>query len=301
MEPSGWWRRRDPLDGPAAGSRSGRRFEVKPGRVAAFWVFPILVIYCSSELAEEPAIWDATPPPAQVGPMWSNEPAGFRVVEDRDWGSGLGAWKTLWNDNGRLAIVANNSKHPASQVLQQSYPRGLEGGGEGTAEAHFQVPDEAVSDEVYLGLWVRVNLQWVGHLGSGVNKFSHIGVGEGGGLLWAEMFGEGGEPLSFLAVSQLKGCDDGGLRANYNFLRGRWHKVEIHLKLGSTPGKTGTYRVWVNGQKILERTICTPDISPLAITFVRLTGTWGGIGGRKPRDDFMQWGPVRISVPAARG
>jgi hypothetical protein len=33
------------------------------------------------------------------------------------------------------------------------------------------------------------------------------------------------------------------------------------------------------------------------VDFVRLTGTWGGIGDRKPRDDYMQWGPVRISSP----
>lgn len=300
MEPNGWWRP-DQLGRPAARGRSVRRRGARPGRAAALWVLPILAINCSSELAEEPAIWDAAPPPVQVGPAWSNEPSGFKVVEDRDWSRGLGTWETLWNDNGRLAIVANNSNRPASRVLQQFYPRGLEGGGDETAEAHFQIPDEVMSDELYLGLWVRVNLNWVGHPHSGVNKFSHIGVGEGGGLLWAEMFGQGGEPLSFQAVSQLRGCDDGGLRANYSFVRGRWHKVEMYLKLGAEPGKTAIYRVWVNGQKIIDRTICTPDVTPSAISFVRLTGTWGGIGGRKPHDDYMQWGPVRISVRPRSG
>jgi len=232
--------------------------------------------------------------------MWGNEPPGFRVVEDRDWGKGLGDWEILWNDNGWLAVVANNGNLPAAKVLQQYYPRGLAGGGDGTAEAHFQIPDAMLSDELYLGLWVRVNLQWIGHFGSGVNKFSHIGVGEGGGLLWAELFGEGSSPLTFQAVSQLEGCDDGAVPGGYVFQRGRWHKVEIHLKLGAEPGRTGTFRVWANGQRIIDTPICTPDISSKAITFVRLTGTWGGVGGSKPHDDYMQWGPVRISVPQPR-
>lgn len=293
-------RRREPATGGAAWVGSGRRRGIWPGRAAVLCALPLLVLVmdCSSELPEEPSLWGATPPSIWAGPMWVNEPPGFRVVEDRDWTMGLGDWELLWNSNGRLSIVANNGNLPATRVLQQFYPRGLEGGGDGTAEAHFQIPDEMSSDEIYLGLWVRVNLNWVGHFDSGVSKFSHIGVGNGDGLLWAELFGEGSESLTFQAVSQLDGCDDGAIPTDHILQRGRWHKVEINFKLGAEPGRTGAYRVWVNGQKIIDTPLCTPDISPNAITFVRLTGTWGGVGGRKPHDDFMQWGPVRISLPA---
>lgn len=266
-------------------------------RAALLWLVPLLVINCGGDSIEGPSIWEPMPSQEKASLSWANEPHGFRVVEDRDWAEGLGRWRALWNDNGRLGIVANNSPLPSARVLQQYYPRGLEGGGEGTAEVHFEIPDSIPGDEIYLGLWVRVNLQWVGHPGSGVNKFSHIGVSDGGGLLWAELYGEGGAPLTFMAVSQLAGCDDGAIRSNYTFQRGRWHKIEIHLRLGSKSGRSGTFRVWANGQRIVDRAICTPDIDDARISFVRLTGTWGGIGGRKPRDDYMQWGPVRISIP----
>lgn len=239
------------------------------------------------------------PPPSSGNTAWTNEPAGFRVIEDRDWSNGWGSWRTLWNNNGRMSIVSvSGTPFGSNRVVQQLYPRGLAGGGDGTAEANFDIPSSMRGQELYVGVWVRVNPEWDGH-SSGINKFLWVAPGGSVQPLWLEMYGQNSNPLRLYVVDQLPGGCGGGVNPNVtrsNFVRGKWHKVEMYLKFGRSTSERTTLKVWVDGELNIDRNdLCTPSSSEKAIAMVRLSPIWGGVGDSKATDDFMQWGPIRIS------
>lgn len=240
-------------------------------------------------------------PPPTGSTAWENEPAGFRVVEDRDWSDGWGSWRTLWNNNNRMSIISvSGTPFGSSRVVQQLYPRGLSGGGDGTAEANFDIPSSQRGRELYVGVWVRVNPEWDGH-SSGINKFLWVAPAAGSvSPLWVEMYGQGSNPLRLYLVDQMPGGCGSGINPNVtrtNFVRGRWHKVEMYLRFGSSTSERTTLKVWVDGELNVDRSdLCTPNTAQKAIAHVRLSGIWGGVGDSKASNDFMQWGPIRIST-----
>lgn len=244
-----------------------------------------------------------TPPPTEPPPSgstsWANEPAGFRLIEDRDWANGWGSWSTLWNSNGRMSIVsASGTPFGSSRVLQQLHPAGLAGGGDGTAEANFNIPSSQRGQELYVGVWVRVNPEWDGH-SSGINKFLWVSPDGTVSPLWLEMYGQNSNPLRLYVVDQMPGGCGSGVNPNVttsNFVRGKWHKVEMYLKFGSSTSERTTLKVWVDGVLNINRTdLCTPSTSQKSISTVRLSPIWGGVGDSKATNDFMQWGPIRVS------
>lgn len=242
----------------------------------------------------------AEPPPPSGSTAWTNEPAGFRVIEDRDWSDGWGSWRTLWNSNGGMSIVSTSgTPFGSNRVVQQTYPRGMAGGGSGTAEANFDIPSSQRGNELYVGLWVRVNPEWDGH-SSGINKFFWVAPAAGSvSPLWVEMYGQGSNSLRLYVVDQMPGGCGGGVNPNVtrsNFVRGKWHKVEMYLKFGQTTSERTTLKIWVDGVLNIDRNdLCTPNTTQKAIAHARLSGIWGGVGDSKATNDFMQWGPIRIS------
>lgn len=245
------------------------------------------------------SVAEPEPPPPSGNTAWANEPAGFRVIEDHDWADGWGSWRTLWNDNGRMSIVSvSGTPFGSNQVVQQLYPRGLAGGGNGTAEASFTIPSSMRGQELYVGVWVRVNPEWDGH-SSGINKFLWVSPGSSVQPLWLEMYGQNQNALRLYVVDQLPGGCGSGINPNVTrstFERGKWHKVEMYLKFGRTTSERTTLKVWVDGVLNIDRNdLCTPSSSDKTIGTVRLSPIWGGVGDSKESNDFMQWGPIRIS------
>jgi len=254
-------------------------------------------VSASTTIRVEGASEPTTPPSGNTA--WTNEPAGFRVIEDRDWANGWGSWKTLWNDNARMSIVTvSGTPFGSNRVVQQLHPRGLSGGGSGTAEANFDIPSSTRGQELYVGVWVRVNPEWDGH-SSGINKFLWVAPGGSVQPLWLEMYGQNSNPLRLYVVDQLPGGCGGGVNPNVttsNFVRGKWHKVEMYLKFGRSTSERTTLKVWIDGVLNIDRSdLCTPSSAEKAIAMVRLSPIWGGVGDSKGSDDYMQWGPIRIS------
>ena len=230
-----------------------------------------------------------------AGSLWTNEPAGFTVIEETGWESGtLGNWSRIFTSADKPITVGDitNSLISESKALQIDFPAGHVGGG-GT-ELRFDIPSASRKNEIYVGFYVQVNPQWQGH-SSGINKMVYLH--DGGttfSAMWYEMFGSGSNPLDLYVVNQ--SGTGGGFHENVNqvtFNRGQWHKVEIYQKQGSP----ATVRVWVDGVLAIDRSDVTTKSTP--VDNVTISGIWGGVGDTKNQADYMRFDRIRISAPGS--
>ncbi|HSL20199.1 MAG TPA: Ig-like domain-containing protein [Vicinamibacterales bacterium] len=227
---------------------------------------------------------------------WTNEPAGFTVIEDTGWEDGtLGDWYRIFSSSDKPIGVKGVTDSPLGEAraLQIDYLAGHVGGG-GT-ELRYDIPAAARSSELYVGYYVQVSPGWQGH-SSGINKmiYLHDG-GQNFAAMWYEMFGSGASPLDLYVVNQ-SGSGPGGMHENVNaitFVRGQWHKVEIYQKQGSS--NNGIVRVWVDGVLAIDRSDVDTTSNP--VDNITISGIWGGVGDSKNQADFMRFDRIRISRP----
>src|SRR5439155_13160615 len=81
---------------------------------------------------------------------------------------------------------------------------------------------------------------------------------------------------------------------------GTWHRWEVVLKLNTVGSANGVFQWWIDGTQILNYS----DVTYLTLgntlgfyTF-KFWPVWGGIGGSKTRDDYMQVDHLYISGKA---
>ncbi len=82
------------------------------------------------------------------------------------------------------------------------------------------------------------------------------------------------------------------------FTAGAWHRIELYANVGTVDQYDGIVKMWVDGTlvtsytnlKFLDSRYSSPRDSTRAVGPV-----WGGVGGTKTRDDFLDMDHFYVS------
>lgn len=247
----------------------------------------------------------ALPAAAQVStraasPAWPNEPPGFVTTIDEDLsGKSLpdavaGAWEysSNWSGSG---VVAEGG------ALRWVWPAGR-AGGDSPGRAVVQTTGHQFRS-YYIGVRVRWSVPWTAH-GSGANKILYWGSMEarrdlGHGPSQFYLNRRGNVIDLTLQYAQRNGQSNvpagSQRRAHTRVDDGAWHLIELLIE-GNEAGRANCRtRVWVDD-------VLNFDVGGLvcargeALFYgINLDPIWGGIGERKPRDEWIEMDHVRVS------
>jgi hypothetical protein len=212
-----------------------------------------------------------------------------------------GFWYNTGGPNLSLQLDAGSPESPPS-VIQTRFPAGFVAGSE---PVNFGGWDGANTQKsrVYISFWLKI-------LGS---DYENQSVGTKMGFI-----GYSRDPSSALndGFFFLPG---GGIQSAFNFefrqqnnvnrnltqnvtsaklmTVGSWHHAEAVLELNTLGVPNGTFRMWIDGNQTHDYTDVTYIVPGATTGFLgwKFAPTWGGIGGAKTRDDFMQIDHVYIS------
>src|SRR5216117_2078131 len=269
------------------------------------------------------AAGDPPPPPSQPGTN-PNEPAGFQRFAENDLtvplldytaATGLlGLWraKILDSDNTYVADAAA-PKSPLP-VFQGKYPAGWTAGytpikWEGWDGAANSLGYGTEMAQMYLSLWIRFpgadyENQSVG------TKFFYLGVGEtkasAGNQLYTMLYHPSGAgqtiasnfPVSMEQQSAVAGVTNRTeITAAPVFSIGAWHRMEFVLQLNTIGQGNGVFRWWIDGTLVMDYRdmIYVDAANPLGFFTFKFWPYWGGGGGTRTRDDYVQVDHVYLS------
>jgi len=224
---------------------------------------------------------------------WRAEPAGLSLLTDRPWVELTGGgWNRRDSDNDRIVDDAT-APEPTGKALQYTYPIGFVGG-EAPATHFYPIEHRR---EVFVGLEFEASQPWQGHV-SMVNKI-HFLFTSGADVMMA-MYGPPAGPYELRVMPQWRENGDAWLVPTAagapQLTLGRWHRIEWYLKYETAPGaRDGIVRWWMDGALVGDyRQVRFPDDA--GFVEYQMSPTWGGVGDRKTRTDFMRFARTYISA-----
>lgn len=225
----------------------------------------------------------------------AHEPLGYLPITDQPW-SALGSlgWKHL-NRSAESVIVNDPSallSGPA--VLEHRYPAGFAGGGEPAVDWIAGVGGR----RMYVSMRMMVSDPWTNHQSS-VNKLSFLWLADAAGN-W-----KGNFYLSFLPAAQAgrwhlrmaperPGHDWSWVNQNVEdvtFALGEW--VDVEMLIEHVAGERWRVRWWVDG--VLAADDANVAHNDLSFDQFEIAPTWGGMGGSKPRAEYLRFDHVYLS------
>lgn len=245
---------------------------------------------------------------------WPHEPAGHaptisvssfdsrRIAPQR-----AGAWlySEGWNGSG-VSIVDG--------AVRWTWPAGRSGGSS-PGRAVIERCSGLETSSLYIGAEVRWSRDWTPH-STGYDKMFYWGelhARATGAPLNQFMLHKSGDFLQVtLQYAQSYPGQPGGRdsqrripsgRAGEDWINmtrithGEWHLVEV-LADGSTNGRpNGRVRVWLDGvlQFDVDNVRWTPSGDTRFCPGINADPVWGGVGGRKPHQDFFEIRRLRVS------
>jgi hypothetical protein len=251
--------------------------------------------------------------------QWPHEPAGLSTLTTQP-------WQTLasrgWGHADRAAesrvIVDATSPFRPPRVLEQVYPAGFAAGGEPAVDWSALPPD---AHGVFAAVWWRASAPWQGH--AVLNKLTFItqadpaDLGPTANTILAfgpspfdSATGATDGPWTVRVALEYPTSnghlvhstgDDPGSRNLYGtgapLIRqgDGWHLIELLLiKSTTATSQDGVVRWWVDNRLAGEYT--TVNVDPRPFKEFQIAPTWGGMGGSKTENDYLEFGPVHLSV-----
>jgi hypothetical protein len=253
--------------------------------------------------------------------QWPHEPAGFAALTTQ-------AWQTLgsfgWGHANRAAesrvIVDGTAPFRPPTVLEQLYPVGFVAGDEPAVDWY---PLSPAARGVFAAVWWRASAPWEGH--PVLNKLTFITQADPSdtGPTANTILAFGPSPFDS-ATTAMSGPwtvrvaleyptsnghlahstgDDPGSRNLFGnsvpLIRqgDGWHLIELLLiKSTTTTSQDGVVRWWVDNHLAGDYTTVNSDQRPFKE--FQIAPTWGGMGGTKTENDYLEFGPVHLSVTA---
>ena len=269
---------------------------------------------------------NAPPPPPPPPPPGGNpnEPAGFQRFAENDFTvpmldhtapTGLlGLWRAEILDSDNTYVADAAAPKSPLPVFQGKYPAGWTAGytpikWEGWDGAANSLGYGTEMAQMYLSLWIRFpgadyENQSVG------TKFFYLGVGESkasaGNQLYTMLYHPSGAgqtiasnfPVSMEQQSAVAGVNNRTeITAAPVFSIGAWHRMEFVLQLNTIGQANGVFRWWVDGTLVMDYRdmIYVDAANPLGFFTFKFWPYWGGGGGSKTRDDYVQVDHVYLS------
>ena len=262
------------------------------------------------------AAGDPPPPPSQPGTN-PNEPAGFQRFAENDLtvplldytaATGLlGLWRAEILDSDNTYVADAAAPKSPLPVFQGKYPAGWTAGytpikWEGWDGAANSLGYGTEMAQMYLSLWIRFpgadyENQSVG------TKFFYLGVGESkasaGNQLYTMLYHPSGAgqtiasnfPVSMEQQSAVAGVNNRTeITAAPVFSIGAWHRMEFVLQLNTIGQANGVFRWWIDGTLVMDYRdmIYVDAANPLGFFTFKFWPYWGGGGGTRTRDDYIQ-------------
>src|SRR5207247_223894 len=262
------------------------------------------------------AAGDPPPPPSQPGTN-PNEPAGFQRFAENDLtvplldytaATGLlGLWRAEILDSDNTYVADAAAPKSPLPVFQGKYPAGWTAGytpikWEGWDGAANSLGYGTEMAQMYLSLWIRFpgadyENQSVG------TKFFYLGVGESkasaGNQLYTMLYHPSGAgqtiasnfPVSMEQQSAVAGVNNRTeITAAPVFSIGAWHRMEFVLQLNTIGQANGVFRWWIDGTLVMDYPdmIYVDAANPLGFFTFKFWPYWGGGGGTRTRDDYIQ-------------
>ena len=231
--------------------------------------------------------------PAFSSASWPNEPAGATLIND--WGNDVlagGGWRDVYN--GYTSSIVSDATAPLSpsNVLQQRFAKGLEGGMGGGGGSLLSFPSKY--PEIFWGFWMKVDNNYENHPVCTKIGWIHTSLNgaPNGNQLFVTLNGSG--PFHINMAYQNADIDNshvsgypgvGSVSINSfagSFAAGQWVRVEMYFKQSScNTCKDGIWRWWLNGELAGNHTNLNTDrIFPDAVSHITI---WGGMGSAKTR------------------
>ena len=268
---------------------------------------------------------NAPPPPPPPPPGGNpNEPAGFQRFAENDFTvpmldhtapTGLlGLWRAEILDSDNTYVADAAAPKSPLPVFQGKYPAGWTAGytpikWEGWDGAANSLGYGTEMAQMYLSLWIRFpgadyENQSVG------TKFFYLGVGESkasaGNQLYTMLYHPSGAgqtiasnfPVSMEQQSAVAGVNNRTeITAAPVFSIGAWHRMEFVLQLNTIGQANGVFRWWVDGTLVMDYRdmIYVDAANPLGFFTFKFWPYWGGGGGSKTRDDYVQVDHIYLS------
>jgi hypothetical protein len=233
---------------------------------------------------------------AWPGGGWPNEPAGFKLATDYDFGDAIPQtqqssylcgtrWQIIYNSGGSVTRVTDSTAPFSSPyVVQFTYPTGMR---DGSAPGTIYW-DSLNSAAVYIGWWWKPSKPWQTDR-SGTNKIAFLFIW--GKTMFISMHNYGSH-------YGLQVEDEYGNTVNYDpnvtttpITLGQWHRIEWYVNAGSG----GLMKWWLDGA--LQGSYANTNF-PGNFTMFQFSPTWGGNGGDvKTETDYYWYDHVHLSVP----
>jgi hypothetical protein len=220
------------------------------------------------------------------------------------WTHELGGWSGNWSIQ-----LDPNAPQSAPSVGQTLFPNGHPSG-----NAPVQFDGWALGgygatfyQQVYLSIWIKIlgtnyENQVVG------TKMGFIGYGQAPlasagnqGFFILEGTGSQTPGSAFNLGFWQQNHVSRNLEQNVNLSKimtvGVWHHWEALLEMNTLGSANGGFKWWVDGTLILNYTdvVYSTAGNPFGFYNYRWNPTWGGMGGTKTRDDFMQIDHIYLS------
>jgi hypothetical protein len=255
-------------------------------------------------------------PPSAPSVNRPNEPAGFLPVAEHHWPAfpnsqyaTLGQWEDVSSSN--YSVVSMTTPTGDGSAMQVRLPKGMTAGvspGKFRFWRTMTVSDATPLQEMYVSAWIRIAGSDFENQAVGTKLF-YWAYGNAYNTNDATVYlrGETGSQ-AILSQMQLfaqvspgdnRDPDDAVVRNLYQntgssrrFTVGAWHHLEMVVNVGTPDRADGSIKIWLDGDLVLSHS----DVKHLDSDYDFTRGffqaewapIWGGIGGTRTRDDFMQ-------------
>lgn len=248
-----------------------------------------------------------TSPPASGG---GREPAGYVAFAEHQGdvlpGGTRGRWAVSSGSNLSIRSISGAPQSPSS-VIRTRFPAGLPGG---TGPVNWSGWDaggyNVMKKKLYISFWVRVvGPDFENH--AVLTKMGFIGYGESTsrarnqGFFTLEGTGTQGVASSWIVKFRQQNHVSRNLSPNVNrskvMTAGRWHRWEAVLELNTLGRANGIFKMWIDGVQIMDYRDVVYITSGNTNGFHgwKWNPTWGGAGGTKTRDDYIEIDHVYMS------
>ena len=280
-----------------------------------------LAIACGGDQSSSPNTSSITPPITPrplTGSRYPHEPPDYNVIAENGFrvkprypatASGVsGLWWQLGSGEPNDSVVQTGlTPQSPPWVMQTRFPAGLQSGSAPTAYGGWDRGEGGTQlTKMYVSVWIRMlgtdfENQIVG------TKIAFIGFGRDAstalndGCLFIPGDGVQGVHSSFNLDFREQNNVARVLAQNRDtskvFTIGQWHHFELALELNTLGAADGRLRWWVDNQLILDYSDVVYILPGATGGFqgFKIDPVWGGLGGVRTRDDFMQVDHIYIS------
>jgi hypothetical protein len=260
----------------------------------------------------------STPSPSPLGPNSTpNEPAGYVRFAENDlstlpsglWkpGGQAGQWSWFPVGDPDLTLGATTVAGMASSpdFMSTRFRSGIKGGNGPVNFGGWESTTKQKS-KVYLSIWIRIR-------GTG---YENHPVGTKMGFL---SYGDNVSQTQNQGFFILQGYNGQGVKNNFNisfnqqnivtrnliqnvnssrlFTAGPWHHFEAVFEVNTIGQSNGRYKLWIDGVKVSDynNVMYITSSKPNKFNYWKWNPTWGGMGGTRTRNDFIDIDHVYMS------